>query len=68
MVRDAFKDDDLFISHDEWELKYVADLYSRKKEVYNFLKEKSKKGNLRNLTHLLVYELIEKELSLPIPN
>jgi hypothetical protein len=68
MVRDKFRDDDLFISHDEWELKSVAELYARKKEVYNFLKEKSKKGNLRNLTHLLVYELINKELQLPIPN
>lgn len=68
MKRDKLKDDDLLLCHREGELKYVAELYTHSEDVYNFLKEKLKKGSIRNYTHILVYELINKELGYPIPN
>jgi hypothetical protein len=68
MSRDKFKDDDLFSCQQDWELRYIADLYADKQEVYNFLKGKCKNGTIHNFTYILVYELIKKELKLPIPN
>lgn len=68
MERDKYKDDDLFMVTQDWDIKYVSSLYTEQDEVYNFLKKKCKDGTLRNHTNLLVYELIQKELKLPIPN
>ncbi|WP_041230171.1 hypothetical protein ACMC5U_07270 [Deferribacteres bacterium DY0609] len=52
----------------DYEIKYVASLYPTKKDkVAVFLKEKCKSGEISYSTHMEVYNLIKKELGLPLP-
>ena len=65
MARDKAKDDKLFNCSQEYEHRYVYNLYEGNEEtVKEFLKEKCVDGTIKNFTHMEVYKLIEKELEL----
>jgi len=68
MARDKAKDDQLFNCQQEYEIDYVANLYTNSDKVKAFLKAGCKKGDIKNLTHEEVYKLIEKELNYSMPN
>lgn len=68
MARDKAKDDKLFNCSEPHEIKYVAGLYgSNSAKVETFLKEKCASNVIYHSTHLQVYNLINKELGLPLP-
>lgn len=69
MGRDKAKDE-AYINCDEvHELAYVANLYGDKKdEVLRFLLNKCELGSVNSITHKEVYERIEKNLGLKMPD
>ena len=67
MARDKAKDDKYVNCSEEYELKYVASLYTEKEKVLDFVKKKCAAGVIKYSTHMQVYELIKKELGYPIP-
>jgi len=67
MARDKAKDDKFVNCSEEYELNYVASLYTEKQKVLDFLKKKCADGTIKYSTHKQVYELIKKELGYPIP-
>jgi hypothetical protein len=69
MGRDKAKDDAYINCEDVHELAYVAGLYGDKKdEVMSFLLGKCEIGTVNYVTHKEVYERIEKNLGLKIPD
>ncbi|PLX66600.1 MAG: hypothetical protein C0602_11035 [Denitrovibrio sp.] len=67
MGRDKQKDDKHFNCSQEHEFQYVANLYSDYNKVYDYLKEKCKNGQIKNSTHLEVYNMIKEDLKFAIP-
>jgi hypothetical protein len=67
MARDKSKDDMYFNCSQDYELNYVASLYTEKQKVLDFLKRKCADGTIKYSKHMEVYELIKKELGYPIP-
>lgn len=68
MARDKSRDDELFNCSQEFEHRYVYNLYPGNKEkVRVFLKRKCDDRTIKNFTHMQVYQLIKKKLDLPIP-
>ena len=68
MARDKSRDDKFFNCSEEWEFKYVSELYDKNDEVYDYLKEKCDDGTISYSTHMEVYEIIEKKFGYPIPS
>ena len=68
MARDKSKDDKYLNCSQEYELNYVAGLYTDKQKVYDFLKKKCSEGKIKYSTHKRVYELIRRELGYSIPD
>ncbi len=68
MKRDKNKDDKYFQCNLEHEHKNIYDLYTGGEDfVKKLLNSECRKGTICNLTHLEIYELIEYELGLTVP-
>ncbi len=57
-------DHKLFNCSEEYEVNYVANLYTESKKVEAFLIEQCKNGTIKNFTHAEVYALIKAKLGL----
>lgn len=57
-------DHKLFNCSQEYEVNYVANLYTENKRVKEFLIEQCKNGTIKNFTHTEVYALIKAKLGL----
>lgn len=67
-ARDRAKDDKSFHWFSALERKYVYNLYpGYEDKVKVFLRLKSADGTINHFTYMMVYQLIEKELNLEIP-
>jgi hypothetical protein len=67
MARDKSKDDKLFSCSQAHEVEYVSNLYAAKATVKTFLQNACASNRIKNSTHMQVYELIQTDLSYPIP-
>lgn len=68
MGRDKSRDDKFFNCDQDHEFDYVASLYPGNEEaVKQFLKDKCADGTIKYSTHMEVYQLIQREMGLPIP-
>ena len=69
MGRDKARDDVYVNCEEVHELAYMASLYGEKKdEVMSFLLSKCEIGKVNYITHREVYEQIEKNLGLRMPD
>jgi hypothetical protein len=68
MERDKAKDDKFFNCYAEHEINYVAGLYPNRVQVKEFLFKKCREGAIKYATHIVIYQLIEKDLGYSLPN
>lgn len=68
MGRDKAKDDELFNCSQQHEEDYVANLYpGHEDEVRELLQKLCLSGEIKNSSHMQVYQLIKSKLGLGIP-
>lgn len=69
MARDKARDDKYFNCFQEHEVQYVCNLYPYDRErVRAYIKKSCSSGSLKYVTHKRLYELIQRDLGLSIPN
>ena len=66
-MNDKAKDDLFFNCSQEHEVNYVASRYNDSDKVKEFIAQGCASGKIKYMKHIELYELIEKELGLPVP-
>ncbi len=67
MGRDKARDDKHVNCSQDYELEYIANLYSDSRKVKDFLVRKCNDSTIHYSTNMEVYKLIKKELGYSIP-
>ncbi len=67
MARNKLYDEHVFKSNETHKINYFSHLYGKDENVKRFLKRNCALGRIQNKTHLELFQLIEKELGIPIP-
>ncbi len=67
MARNKQYDAHVFKSNETHKINYFAHLYGKDDNVKRFLKRRCALGTIQNKTHLELFQLIEKELGIPMP-
>jgi len=67
MARSKFYDDQAIKCEQPHVINYLSHLYGKNEDVESFLRRHFARRTIHGKTHLEVYQLIEKELGIPIP-